>query len=65
MSSANNEVKQNFGGIGGGGDESVFMFSTSGTKRACVFFGSFPVGLAADRSSNLTVDILFLAVDNE
>lgn len=65
MSSAINEVKQNFGGIGGGGDESVFMFSNSGTKRSCVFFGSFPVGLAADRSSNLTVDILFLAVDNE
>lgn len=65
MSSVNDEVDQNFGGIGGGGDVSVFMFSNSGTKRSCVFFGSFPVGLAADRSSNLTLDILFLAIDNE
>lgn len=50
---------------GGGGNGAVFMFSNSGTKSSCVFFGSFLVGLAADRSSNLTIDILFLAIDNE
>lgn len=52
------KVNQDFGG-----DVSVFTFSNSGTKRSFVFFGSFPVGLAADRSSYLTVDILFLAID--
>lgn len=41
------------------------LLSNPRTKRPCVSCGSFPVGLAADRSRNLTLDILFLAIDNE
>lgn len=31
----------------------------------CFLFSSFSLGLVADRGSHLTVDVLFLAVDNE